>query len=243
MMISFELQKVSKTFGTQMALQDMNANFNANILYGLIGAEGAGKTTLFRCLLRLLLPESGRIIYREQGQEVQLEKIREFFSYMPSRQSLYGDLSIHEHLEFFKDLYQVSRDDYLKRREELLKITRLEEFVNRKARELSGGMYKKLGIMCALLQNPKVLLLDEPTNGVDPISRRELWDLFYRLLEKNMMIVLATAYMDEAEKCHQVLLLDSGRVLISGEPKQILQTEGVSGFDEYFIKKMEMSHV
>ena len=120
---------------------------------------------------------------------------------------------------------------------ELLGITRLDKFADRAAGQLSGGMYKKLGLMCALLQSPTVLLLDEPTNGVDPISRREFWELLYRLASGHVTIVVSTAYMDEAERCARVHLLDKGRALAEGEPRTVLAEEGVASFDELFMKR------
>jgi ABC-2 type transport system ATP-binding protein len=156
---------------------------------------------------------------------------------MPQQQSLYPDLSISEHLDFFKELYGIKRDLYREKREELLHITRLGDFVDRPAGQLSGGMYKKLGLMCALLRSPEIMLLDEPTNGVDPISRRELWELLYRLLDQKILILVSTAYLDEAERCGSVHLLEQGKLVAEGEPRQILKREGVKSFDELFLKR------
>jgi ABC-2 type transport system ATP-binding protein len=158
-------------------------------------------------------------------------------AYMPQQQSLYPDLSIAEHLDFFRDLYQIPHDLYRTRREELLGITRLEKFLDRPAGKLSGGMYKKLGLMCALLQSPTLMLLDEPTNGVDPISRREFWELLHHLTEQNILILFSTAYMDEAERCGEVHLFNQGEILMHGEPRSILEKEGVRNFDELFQRR------
>jgi ABC-2 type transport system ATP-binding protein len=154
---------------------------------------------------------------------------------MPQQQSLYGDLSVSEHLDFFRTLYGLDDDAYEVRRRELLSITRLEPFQERPAGKLSGGMYKKLGLMCSLLSAPRILLLDEPTNGVDPISRREFWDLLYRLHEQRILIVVATAYMDEAERCGRAHLLQEGRLLASGEPRELLAQAGVGSIDDLFL--------
>src|SRR5208282_5804118 len=123
------------------------------------------------------------------------------------------------------------------RRDELLQITRLGEFIDRPAGKLSGGMYKKLGLMCALLRQPRVMLLDEPTNGVDPISRREFWELLYRLADQQILILVTTAYMDEAERCSEVHLLEEGEVIAQGKPRALLEMEGVRTFDELFLKR------
>jgi ABC-2 type transport system ATP-binding protein len=147
------------------------------------------------------------------------------------------DLSIEEHLEFFRDLYGIPPADYAAKRAELLEVTRLAEFVERPAGKLSGGMYKKLGLMCALLRSPRVLVLDEPTTGVDPISRRELWDLLYRLLDQKILILMTTAYLDEAERCSKVHLLESGLLIAAGEPRGLLEAEGARTFDELFLRR------
>jgi ABC-2 type transport system ATP-binding protein len=212
-------------------------HFSAGVIHGIIGPEGAGKTTLLRTLLGLLDLKSGEISYLLDGKSVKLKNIRDEIAYMPETQSLYADLSIEEHMLFFKDMYGMSHKDFDKKSKELLNLTRLEEFKGRAAGKLSGGMYKKLGLMCALLRSPSVILLDEPTNGVDPISRREFWTLLYDLLKKNKItILMATAYMDEAERCTQVHLLENGRVLAEGEPRQLMIQFDVADFNELLIK-------
>jgi len=211
-------------------------NFEAGLMHGLIGPEGAGKTTLIRTLLCLLHQNQGEIQYTNQGKAVELSEIKDGIAYMPSQQSLYPDLSISEHLDFFRKLYRLPLDSYKAKREELLHITRLDQFVDRPAGQLSGGMYKKLGLMCALLRSPDAVFLDEPTNGVDPISRREFWEMLYDLSEKKILIIVTTAYMDEAERCARVHLIDSGRCLKEGEPRALLKEEGVPTFDALFIK-------
>ncbi len=206
-------------------------------MHGVIGPEGAGKTTLLRILLGLLKPAGGTVSYVQGGDRVPFESVRPSVAYMPQTQSLYADLSIGEHLDFFKELYGIQPGLYEQKREELLKITRLYDFIDRPAGQLSGGMYKKLGLMCALLRSPRVMLLDEPTTGVDPISRREFWDLLYRLLDQQILIIVTTAYMDEAERCGRVHLLDRGKMVAAGEPRELLAAKGVKSFDELFIRQ------
>lgn len=232
-----DVKHITRSFGKICALKDVSINFTAGRLHGLIGSEGAGKTTLIRVMMNLLNHDSGDVVWDEDGTTVEFSRLREKISYMPGAQSLYPDLSIQEHLFFFRELYRLSKDEFTAQSEKLLKITRLDKFLNRRARELSGGMYKKLGLMCALLQYPKVLLLDEPTNGVDPISRREFWDLLYSLVAEKITIIISTAYMDEAERCHEAHLMDTGRHLESGEPKKLLAEAGVKNFDEYYLKR------
>lgn len=205
------------------------------MLHGIIGSDGAGKTTLLRCIAGLLKPTQGSIEFRADGAAVPFAQVRPTLAYMPSKQSLYPDLSIDEHLSFFRDLYGLPADEFRRKSEELLEITRLAPFRSRSVGKLSGGMYKKVGLMCAMLQSPSVLLLDEPTNGVDPISRREFWELLYRLVRQNILILIATAYMDEAERCGRVHLLDNGKVLASGEPAALLAERAVKSFDDLFV--------
>ncbi len=237
MSISISVQNVKKVFGRNPALDSVTLDFSSGLMHGVIGPEGAGKTTLLRILLGLLKPTEGTIAYSREGELINFESIRPSVAYMPQTQSLYPELSIGEHLEFFKELYGIPPDLYVKKREELLGITRLSDFIGRPAGQLSGGMYKKLGLMCALLRSPQVMLLDEPTTGVDPISRREFWDLLYRLIDQQILILVTTAYMDEAERCGRVHLLERGKLVAAGEPRTLLSREGVSSFDELFLRR------
>ncbi len=235
--ISISVHGIHKLFGANPALDDVTLELSPDFMHGLIGSEGSGKTTLLRIILGLMKPTQGRVEFRRDGERVDFEDIRPDVAYMPQQQSLYPDLSIGEHLDFFRELYGMPGELYRQKREELLHITRLAEFIERPAGQLSGGMYKKLGLMCALLRSPKVMLLDEPTTGVDPISRRELWELLYRLLDQKILIVVSTAYMDEAERCGRVNLLERGALVASGEPRELLAQEGVKSFDELFLRR------
>ena len=229
-------ENLKKSFGRTTALDGVTIDFSEGLLHGLIGSDGAGKTTLMRLLAGLLKPTAGDIVFYKDGVRSEFGEARPSLAYMPQQASLYPDLSVDEHLDFFRELYRLSPEDYKRRSAELLEITRLEKFRKRRAGRLSGGMYKKLGLMCALLQSPSILLLDEPTNGVDPISRREFWQLLYRLAADRILVIVSTAYMDEAERCSRVHLLDSGRLLASGEPREVLKETGASNFEEIFIK-------
>ena len=237
MNFSIRTENLKKSFGGTAALNDVSFEFSAGLLHGLIGSDGAGKTTTMRLLAGLLHPTIGEIQYFMDGAQVPFSELRPSLAYMPQQASLYPDLSVEEHLEFFRELYRLPPAVYAKRSEELLEITRLGKFRERRAGQLSGGMYKKLGLMCALLQSPSVLLLDEPTNGVDPISRREFWEMLYELAAARILIIVSTAYMDEAERCTRVHLLDSGLLLASGEPRAVLKEAGAATFEELFIKK------
>lgn len=236
MEIGIKVQNIHKSFNQTKALDDVSIDIKVGLLHGLIGPEGAGKTTLIRNLVGLLHPSKGNITYYDSNGNISFEEARDYISYMPQTQSLYSDLSIGEHLDFFRTLYQISDEKYKERKKELLEITRLEKFLDRPAGKLSGGMYKKLGLMCSLLRNPSVVLLDEPTNGVDPISRREFWELLYGLSDRKVTVLLATAYMDEAERCSNVHIMDNGKILESGDPREILENNKVKNFDEFFLK-------
>jgi len=236
MNIGIEISGLSKSFGKTKALNDISLNLEPGALHGFIGPDGAGKTTLMRILAGLLHPDAGAIKYFADGAQTDFASVRPSLAYMPSKQSLYPDLSIDEHLIFFRDLYSLTEKDFKQRSAELLEITRLEKFRSRKVGQLSGGMYKKVGLMCAMLQSPSSMLLDEPTNGVDPISRREFWDLLHRLSEQKILILISTSYMDEAERCRHVHLMDNGKIMMSGKPDELLKREQATGFDEIFIK-------
>jgi ABC-2 type transport system ATP-binding protein len=235
--LSIATNEIVKNFKGTQALRGVSLKFHPGSMHGVIGPEGAGKTTLMRIILGLLKPNEGKVVFYSNGTPIDFEEIRSTVAYMPQQQSLYADLSIGEHLEFFKELYGISEPDYLQKREELLNITRLNQFVDRPAGKLSGGMYKKLGLMCALLRSPRIILLDEPTNGVDPISRREFWDLLYRLADQQILIILTTSYMDEAERCGHVHLIEKGKLVAQGEPRQLLMQEQVRSFDQLFIQR------
>lgn len=234
---SIQVRGIQKRFGAHTALNDLTMAFSSGVMHGIIGPEGAGKTTLLRIILGLLKPDRGSVDFIRNGERIVFEEIRPEAAYMPQQQSLYPDLSIGEHLDFFKELYGVSDRDYQDKRKELLHLTRLGEFVDRPAGKLSGGMYKKLGLMCALLRSPRIMLLDEPTNGVDTISRREFWELLYRLMDQEILIIMTTAYMDESERCGAVHLMEQGRVVAEGEPRDLLEHQKVKSFDELFMKE------
>jgi ABC-2 type transport system ATP-binding protein len=230
---------LSKHFGPRQAVRSLSCVFEGGRLHGLIGPDGAGKTTLMRLMMGLLTPSQGALAPWPKGQGLSLEALRASTAYMPQSQSLYPDLSVGEHLDFFRDLYQLPRQAYLDRRAQLLAMTRLAAFIDRPAAKLSGGMYKKLGLMCALLSDPELLLLDEPTNGVDPISRREFWDLLYEQIHQGVTVIVSTAYMDEAERCAKVHLLMDGRLLDSGEPRALLNKSQGAGLESLFQTEQE----
>jgi ABC-2 type transport system ATP-binding protein len=220
---------VSKRFAgaARPAIADLNLRIAPAQVTGLVGPDGAGKTTLMRLLAGLLLPDSGQVMLCGFDTVAQLPAIRQRVSYMPQRFGLYEDLTVQENLDLYADLRGVvgaERDRAFRR---LLDFTNLAHFTDRLAGKLSGGMKQKLGLACALIQTPELLLLDEPSVGVDPISRRELWQMVYELVDQGIGVVWSTAYLDEAERCASVLLLNVGEALYEGPPAQL--TERVAG--------------
>lgn len=213
-----------RSFGKVEAVRGISFDVAPGELLGLVGPDGAGKTTTLRMLAGLVRPTSGSVSIlgvdpfgRGGG------RVRQTLGLVPQEHSLYGDLSIAENLYFFGELFGLSRKVFDERRARLLDITRLGAFTDRRASALSGGMYKKLALSCALLHQPDVLLLDEPTNGVDPVSRRELWQLIYELVGRGMSVVVSTPYMDEAVRCHRVALVHEGTILREGPPTALVE--------------------
>ena len=209
-----------RRFGSVVALDGLGFEARRGELFGLVGPDGAGKTTAIRILAGLIAPDAGEA--RVLGEDPLDGRIRERLGLMPQQFSLYRDLSVAENLRFFARLFVLPRAVFRERSERLLAITRLARFVDRRADALSGGMYKKLALACALLHQPEVLLLDEPTNGVDPVSRRELWALLHEFVHDGMTVLVSTPYMDEAERCSRVGLIHHGRVLLEGEPRALI---------------------
>ena len=224
-----------RRFGAVTALDGLSFEIGRGELYGLVGADGAGKTTAIRALAGLVALDGGEVSVL--GLDPGGGKVRERLGLMPQQYSLYRDLSVAENLRFFSWLYVLPRAVFRERSERLLAITRLAPFVDRRADALSGGMYKKLALACALLHEPEVLLLDEPTNGVDPVSRRELWALLHEFVHGGMTVLVSTPYMDEAERCHRVGLVHHGRLLVEGEPQVLMK--GFASFEEAFLARLE----
>jgi ABC-2 type transport system ATP-binding protein len=223
MTISVEALLLTKQYssqpkGSRPALDAVDLHVEAGQLYGLVGPDGAGKTTLLRILSTVMNPTSGSA--RLMGYDVnkQAEQIRSRLGYMPQAFSLYPDLSVMENLRFFADINGVSHGKQKSRIDELLEFARLTDFTSRRSENLSGGMRKKLALACALVHEPEILLLDEPTTGVDPVSRRELWQLLAKVIQQGVTVLVSTPYMDEAERCNMVSIIYQGRILTTGAP-------------------------
>jgi len=230
------VDNVTKHMKNTPALNGVSMTFDGGVINGIVGPNGAGKTTLLRCMSALLTPESGHIEFETGGQKLTPENAKKFIAYFPQEPSLYPDLSCAEHMQFFRALYSLNAADFKKRSDELFAATGLGKFRTRKAGQLSGGMYKKLGLMCVLLNNPEFLFLDEPTIGVDPVSRRELWELIHKFSAAGMNVVMSTSYMDEALRCGRVFVLNAGKLITAGAPHKIIEDFKLKKFEDIFFK-------
>jgi ABC-2 type transport system ATP-binding protein len=199
----------------------LNLEVRRGEIFGLLGPDGAGKTTTIRMLCAIMDPTEGRARVAGFDTQKEPEQIKKRIGYMPQQFSLYGDLTVDENLTFFADIFQVERKVRRERKKELLSFARLTEFRNRRAAHLSGGMQKKLALACTLIHQPEVIFLDEPTTGVDPVSRREFWDILTELHLQGVTLVVSTPYMDEAERCSRIALMFEGDVIICDEPGRI----------------------
>lgn len=232
------IQDISKRYGEVLALDSINLDIKENELFGFIGADGAGKTTLFRILTTLIKPDNGHITINNLDSVKDYKCLRQNIGYMPGRFSLYRDLSVEENLQFFASLFGSSIEENY----DLIKdiYIQIEPFKKRKADKLSGGMKQKLALCCALIHKPSILVLDEPTTGVDPVSRNEFWKILHSLRDSDITVVVSTPYMDEASKCDRVAFINKGALLAVNTPQGI-----VDSFDEKIlcVKSENMYHL
>ncbi|WP_093977685.1 ABC transporter ATP-binding protein [Arenibacter algicola] len=218
--MSIILNNISKSYNTVKAVDDISFEVKPGELFGLIGPDGAGKTTLFRILTTLLIQDKGNATVAGYDVLKQYKDIRNHVGYMPGRFSLYQDLTVEENLNFFATIFGTTiAENY-----DLIKdiYVQIEPFKDRRAGKLSGGMKQKLALCCALIHKPKVLFLDEPTTGVDPVSRKEFWEMLKRLQQKDITILVSTPYMDEAELCDRIALITNGKILQINTPQEII---------------------
>ncbi len=221
--IAIHAQRLTKSFGAVRAVQEASFAVSRGEIFGLVGPDGAGKTTIMRMLAGVLRPDAGEIAVDGVDVVAEAERAKLRISYMPQRFGLYEDLTVAENIFFYGELFSVSRDARITRGRELLEAAGLLPFQRRLAGQLSGGMKQKLGLVCALIHTPRVLLLDEPTTGVDPVSRRDFWAILYNLRENGVTIFISTAYMDEAERCSRLALLHAGAIRHCDTPARLKQ--------------------
>ena len=218
-----QIDGLIKRFAEHTAVDQLSFSVNRGEIFGLVGPDGAGKTTTMRMLAGVMRADGGAILIDGVNAIADPEEAKQHVSYMPQRFGLYEDLTVDENIRFYADLFEVPPEIYRERASRLLAASAMSNFGRFKAGQLSGGMKQKLGVTCALVHTPKILLLDEPTTGVDPASRRDFWRILYGLREDGVTIVISTAYLDEAERCNRLTLLHNGHALYCDTPAALKQ--------------------
>ena len=216
---TIDIKNIHKSFGNVKAVNGISLSITSGEMFGLVGPDGAGKTTTIRMLCGLISPNEGEIFILEKNISKNKKTIQKNIGYLSQKFSLYGDLTVDENIEFFAEIHNIK--DYDGRRNELLDFTRLKAFRNRPAEKLSGGMKQKLALACSLIHKPKILFLDEPTTGVDPVSRRDFWKILSGLIKEGITIFMSTPYLDEAERCNRVALMNKGEIIALDTPRKI----------------------
>jgi len=235
MAITIKTVGLTKKFGRLTAVNNLNLEIPEGEIFGLVGPDGAGKTTTMRLLTGILDPTAGEGWVYGKNIQREAEPLKDHIAYMSQKFGLYEDLTVLENINFYADLYGVPRAGREPRIEKLLGFSGLTPFKTRLAGKLSGGMKQKLGLACALIHTPKVLFLDEPTNGVDPVSRRDFWNILYDLLKQKVTIFFSTSYLDEAERCKRVGLIHKGTILQCAPPDKIKKERNAKTLEEAFI--------
>jgi ABC-2 type transport system ATP-binding protein len=212
---------LTRRFGALTAVDHLNIEVAKGEIFGLVGPDGAGKTTTLRLLCGLMDPTEGEAWVAGHNVAREVDAVKDQIGYMAQRFGLYGDLTVEENMIFYADLFAISKQERGGLMAELLQMTRMEPFRDRPAAKLSGGMKQKLALMCTLLHHPQILFLDEPTNGVDPVSRRDFWAILYQLVRDGLTLFVTTAYLDEAERCNRVGLMSKGKLIRCDSPKAL----------------------
>ena len=234
-----EARDLTRKFGDLTAVDGLNLSVAAGEIFGLVGPDGAGKTTTLRMLCGLLDPTEGAATVAGYDTVRQGQAVKDQIGYMAQRFGLYQDLTVDENMTFYADLFGIVGEQRKALTAQLLRMTRMEEFRARQAGRLSGGMKQKLALMCTLLHRPQILFLDEPTNGVDPVSRRDFWAILYQLLKEGITIFMTTAYLDEAERCNRVGLMHRGRLIRCAAPEALKNATGTDTLEGSFIRTIQ----
>ena len=219
---AIQIENLKKSYGEIEAVKGISFSVNKGEMFGLVGPDGAGKTTTIRILCGLIDPEEGLVSVMGDDIKKKKRKVQKKIGYLSQRFSLYGDLTVDENIEFFADIHGVK--NYEERRNELLEFTRLTPFRDRLADNLSGGMKQKLALACSLIHKPEIIFLDEPTTGVDPVSRRDFWKILSSLIKEGITIFMSTPYLDEAERCNRVALMNKGEIMSIDDPRKIKES-------------------
>ncbi|RJP73010.1 MAG: ABC transporter ATP-binding protein [Ignavibacteriales bacterium] len=214
-----KIENLKRSYGHNIAVNEISLDVNKGEMFGLVGPDGAGKTSTIRMLCGLLKPDSGSATVLDYDLVKGKKEIKKRIGYLSQKFSLYGDLTIDENIEFFADIHGVK--NFGDRRNELLEFTRLTPFRDRLAGRLSGGMKQKLALACTLIHKPEIIFLDEPTTGVDPVSRRDFWKILASLLKENITIFMSTPYLDEAERCNRIALMNKGKIISFDTPQNV----------------------
>lgn len=234
-----EARGLTRNFGELVAVDRLDLSVSAGEIFGLVGPDGAGKTTTLRMLCGLLDPTGGSATVAGYDTVREGQAVKDQIGYMAQRFGLYQDLTVDENMTFYADLFGILGEQRKTLTAQLLRMTRMEEFRGRQAGRLSGGMKQKLALMCTLLHRPQILFLDEPTNGVDPVSRRDFWAILYQLLKEGITIFMTTAYLDEAERCNRVGLMHRGRLIRCETPEAMKHATGTSSLEGAFIQTIQ----
>lgn len=229
------LKGLTKKFELVSAVDNISFEAEEGHIFGLVGPDGAGKTTTIRMLAGIMEPSGGEASVNGMDIVKQADELKESIGYMSQRFGLYEDLTVIENMNFYADIYCVAKKERQERIKRLFEFSGLEPFQKRLARNLSGGMKQKLGLACSLIHTPKVLFLDEPTSGVDPVSRREFWRILYELIKEGVTILFSTSYLDEAERCSRVALIHKGNLLRCDSPENIKRQTGSESMEQAFI--------
>ena len=234
-MSTIKTENLTKKFGSLIAVDKLNLEVSEGEIFGLVGPDGAGKTTTMRLLTGIMDPTEGQAWVYNLHTVKEAEPLKEHIAYMSQRFGLYEELTVMENINFYADVYGVANDKRAESIDRLLGFSGLLPFKQRLAGKLSGGMKQKLGLACSLIHTPKVLFLDEPTNGVDPVSRRDFWKILYELLKEKVTIFCSTCYLDEAERCHRVGLMHKGELLRCDYPVNIKKECNAKTLEEAFV--------
>jgi len=234
-----EVDSLVKRFGPFVAVDHISLQVRRGEIFGFLGPNGAGKTTAIRILCGLLRPTEGRALVAGFDVSAQQEAVRQNIGYMSQKFSLYDDLTVEENIDFFAGIYGVPEARHAERKEYALRMAGLAERRSTMTRLLAGGWKQRLALGCAILHEPPILFLDEPTSGVDPIARRGFWDLIYQLSESGRTVFVTTHYMEEAEYCHRLALMHSGRIIALGAPATLKESAGKATMEEVFVSLIE----
>jgi ABC-2 type transport system ATP-binding protein len=236
-----EAHDLTRRFGNLTAVDHLTLTVAAGEIFGLVGPDGAGKTTTLRMLCGLVNPSEGSASVAGHDVVREPQAVKDRIGYMAQKFGLYFDLTVQENMDFYGDLFGIVGTDRAALAAQLLSMTRMEPFRERQAGRLSGGMKQKLALMCTLLHRPQILLLDEPTNGVDPVSRRDFWAILYQLLKDGITILMTTAYLDEAERCNRVGLMHRGKLIRCDAPEALKRAASADSMEAVFIQGVRLA--